>query len=106
LEASLGIAIVKSVYDSWRSKEGGSAELPPWTFGRQTLACLGAWLTESLGGSPEGQRSPGRLDVLQEGNLKGAGAGHPHVLKHELEGKKTRLSEQRALARTQKKRRV
>ena len=56
-----------------------------------------------LGGSPEGQRSPGRLDILQEGNLKGAGAGRPHVLKDELAGKKTGLAEQRALAGTQEK---
>lgn len=26
-----------------------SAELLPWIFGGQTLACLGAWLMESLG---------------------------------------------------------
>jgi len=30
-----------------------------------------------LGGCPEGQISPGRLDVLQEGTLKGLGAGCP-----------------------------
>lgn len=28
---------------------GGSAELLPWTSSRQTLVCLGAWLTESSG---------------------------------------------------------
>ncbi|KAK4812034.1 hypothetical protein QYF61_026172 [Mycteria americana] len=59
-----------------------------------------------LGGSPEGQRSPGRLDILQEGNLKGAGAGRPHVPKDKPAGKKTGLAEQRALAGTQEKRRV
>ena len=53
-----------------------------------------------MGGSPEGQRSPARLDVLQEGNLKGTGAGHPHVLKDEQAGSKTSLAEQRALAGT------
>ncbi|KAK4832789.1 hypothetical protein QYF61_025657 [Mycteria americana] len=47
-----------------------------------------------LGGSPEVQRHPGRLDILQEGNLKGAGAGHPHVLKDEPAGKTTSLAEQ------------
>ncbi|KAK4809932.1 hypothetical protein QYF61_001659 [Mycteria americana] len=62
-----------------------------------------AWLTESLGSSPKGQRSPGRLDILQEGNLKGAGADRPHVLKDELAGKKTSLAEQRDLAGTQEK---
>lgn len=31
---------------------------------------------------------------------KGAGAGHPHVLKNELTGKKTGLAEQRALDRS------
>lgn len=40
-----------------------------------------------LGGNPEGQRSPGSLDTLQEGNLQGGGAGCPHVLKDEKEGK-------------------
>jgi len=28
-----------------------------------------------LGGNPEGQKSPGRLDILQEGNINGTGAG-------------------------------
>ncbi|KAK4832250.1 hypothetical protein QYF61_021602 [Mycteria americana] len=61
-----------------------------------------------LGGSPEGQRSPGRLDILQEGNLKGAGAGCPHVPKDEQVGKKTGLAEQSTLAgsRGKKKKRV
>lgn len=39
-------------------------------FQREILACLGNWLMESLGSSPEGQRGPGQLDILQEGNLK------------------------------------
>jgi len=52
-----------------------------------------------LGDSPEGQRSPGRLDILQERNLKGTGAGHSHVLKDKLVGK-TDLAEQRALGKT------
>ena len=56
-----------------------------------------------LGGSPEGQRSPGRLDILQEGSLQGIGAGRPYVLKDELVGKKTGLAEQRALAGTREK---
>lgn len=34
----------------------------------------------SLRVGPEGQRDPGRLDIAQEGNLKGAGAGCPCVL--------------------------
>jgi len=46
-----------------------------------------------LGGSPEGQRSPGRLDILQEGNLK----VRPHVLNDEPAGKKTSLAELRVL---------
>lgn len=37
----------------------------------------------SLGGNPEGQRSPGSLDTLQEGNLQGGGA----MLRDEKEGK-------------------
>ncbi|KAK4815488.1 LOW QUALITY PROTEIN: hypothetical protein QYF61_003024 [Mycteria americana] len=56
-----------------------------------------------LGGSPEGQRSPGRLDILQEGNLKGTRAGCPHVPKDEPAGKKTSLAEQRTLAGIQGK---
>jgi len=58
-----------------------------------------------LGGSLEGQRSPGRLDILQEGNLKDAGPGHPLVPKDELAGKKTGLTENKALAGTRKKER-
>ncbi|KAK4830258.1 hypothetical protein QYF61_009351 [Mycteria americana] len=41
-----------------------------------------------------------------EGNLKGTGAGRPHVPKDELPGKKPSLAEQRALAGTQGKKRV
>ncbi|GAB0181938.1 hypothetical protein GRJ2_000659100 [Grus japonensis] len=37
------------VFNSRRSKEGGSAELLPWTSTEQALACLGAWLAASLG---------------------------------------------------------
>jgi len=50
-----------------------------------------------------GPKSSGRLDNLQEGSLKDAGAGHPHVLKDKLVGKKTGLAEQRAMAGTQEK---
>lgn len=46
-----------------------------------------------LGGSPEGQRSPGRLGMLQEGSLKDVGAGCLHVPKDEPVGKKTSLRE-------------
>jgi len=53
-----------------------------------------------LGDSPEGQRSPGSLDILPEGNLKGRGAGCLHVPKDEPARKKTSLGEQRALAGT------
>lgn len=59
---------------------GGSAELPPWTCKGQTLA----WLTEPMGGSSEGQRSPGPL--LKEEILEGAGVdspGNTKQLKHE-----------------------
>ena len=68
------------------------------------MAFSGVWLTESLlGGSSEGQESPGRLDILQGGSLKGTGAGCPHVMKDKPVGKKTSLSEQGALAGTQDK---
>jgi len=54
-----------------------------------------------LGGSPKGPMSAGRLDILQEGNVKGAGAGHAHVPKDKMVGKTTGLAEQGALAGTQ-----
>jgi len=54
-----------------------------------------------LGGSPEGQRSPGSLDILQGGNFKGTGAGCRYALKDELVGSKTSLTESRDLAGTQ-----
>lgn len=62
------------------------------------MACLGASLTESLGGAVlKGKGvSPGRLDILQEGKLKGAGAGRPHVLKDGPVGKKMGLTEQKS----------
>jgi len=55
-----------------------------------------------LGDSPEGQSGPGRLDILQEGNIKGTGAGHTHVLKDKLVGN-TSLAEGITLAGTQGK---
>jgi len=56
-----------------------------------------------LGGSPEVQRSPGRLNILQEGKFKGAGAGCPHVLKDKLVGKKAGQAEQRTFPGTWEK---
>ncbi|KAJ7404797.1 hypothetical protein WISP_143561 [Willisornis vidua] len=53
-----------------------------------------------LGGRPTGETSPGKLDILQEENLKNAEADCPHVLKDELVGKKTGLAEQRAFSGT------
>lgn len=57
-----------------------------WILTGQASLYLGTWLTESLGGHSQGQRSPGRLDILQEGNPKGTGVGSPYVLKGELLG--------------------
>jgi len=45
-----------------------------------------------LGGSPEGQMIAGELNIVQERNVKGAGAGHPYVPKNEPAGK-TNLAE-------------
>lgn len=56
---------------------------------------------DSQRGSSEGQMSPGRLDVLQEQNLKGSGAGCPHVPKDKPTQRMTDLAEQRTLAGTQ-----
>ena len=53
--------------------------------------------------SPEGHRGPGRLDVLQGGSLKDAGAGCPHVPQDESTGKTTGLAEQVGLLGLQKK---
>lgn len=47
-----------------------------------------------MGGSPEGQRNSGRLNILQEANLKGTGASHPHVSKEKSAWKKTIVAEQ------------
>ena len=91
------------VFYSWRSKESSQQNCYLGLLeGRLWPVKEPGWQSP-LGGSPEGQRSPGRLDILQEGNLKGTGAGHPHVLKDEPAGKKTSLAEQRALAGTQGK---
>lgn len=43
-------------------------------------------------------RSPGKLDILQEGNLKCIGAAYPHVPKEKPAGKKTSLAKYRVLA--------
>jgi len=74
------------------------AELQLWISGGQTLAFSGCWLT--------GRRSLGSLNALQEGNLKGRGEGHPHVLKDEPKTNKTILAEQRSLVGTQENKRV
>lgn len=47
-------------------------------------------------GSPEGQMSPGRLDVLQEGNPKSTGTDCPHVPKDKTLEKKAGLPEEGA----------
>lgn len=49
-------------------------------------------------------RSPGSLDIFQEGNLKCIGAAHPHVPKEKPAGKQTSLAKYRALSSTQGKR--
>ncbi|KAK4828709.1 LOW QUALITY PROTEIN: hypothetical protein QYF61_000547 [Mycteria americana] len=94
-----------------RGRRGGGVAL----YVRECFVCLELndgddrveCLWSPLGGSPEGQRSPRRLDILQEANLKSTEVGHPHVLKDKPAGKKTGLAEQRALAGTQgEKRRV
>jgi len=46
-----------------------------------------------LGCSPGEQKSAGRLGALQEGNMKGTGVGHTHMLRVELVGKKIYLAE-------------
>lgn len=43
------------------------------------------------------------MDILQEGNLGGARAGHARMLKDEPAAKATDMAEQRALAATQEK---
>ena len=65
-----------------------------------------SWAASREGCSPEGQRTPGRLDSLHGGSLKGTGEGHSHVLKDKLSGKKASLAKQRVLTGTQEKRRV
>jgi len=75
-----------------------SAKPLPWTCRGQTLACLGR-----LGESPDGQKGPGRLDILQGESLKDTGADFPHVPQDELVGKMTSLAEQGAFAGTQEK---
>lgn len=76
--------------------------LPPWSSRGHILTCSGTLLTESLEGSPEGQMSPARLDILQGGNPYSTGTDCPHVPKDETVGK-TDLDEQRAGSRTQVK---
>lgn len=36
-----------------------------------------------MGGHPKGQRNAGRLDILQEGNVKCTETGHPHEVKRQ-----------------------
>lgn len=91
----------QTLYLSFRARRGGWQNCPPgFLEGRlQPVRETGRW--HPLGGSPEGQSSPEKLDTLQEGNHKRARAGCPHGLKDELLWKKTSLSEERAAARAQ-----
>ena len=57
-----------------------------------------------MGESAEGQRGPGRLDILQGGSLKGTVAGCPYVPQDELLGKTISLAEQGALAGSKRRR--
>lgn len=66
----------------------GSVELLCWTLGVQTLAFLWSRLVESLGS----QKSPGRPDIPQEGNLKDADPGHPNMPKDNTSRKQTEQS--------------
>lgn len=65
----------------------------PWASGEQT-SILRRLVDKLLGGIPERERSPGRIDIFEEGNPKSAEVGCPHVPKEELSGKKTSLTEQ------------
>lgn len=67
------------------------------------MNCLGDWLRESLGRAEE-QSSRGRLDTLQEGNIKESGVGCRLVPKNEPM-EKTNLAEQRPLSGAQGKKR-
>lgn len=74
-------------FGSWESKASRTATLGFWR------ADFGLFRTlvereSPLGGSSEGKRGPERLDILQEGNLKSAGADCPCMLKDESVGKK------------------
>ncbi|KAK4815341.1 hypothetical protein QYF61_000173 [Mycteria americana] len=59
-----------------------------------------------LGGSPGRQRSPGRLGILQEGKLKGAGADFHHVPKDELQGRRLAWLNRELWLELRKKKRV
>lgn len=59
-------------------------------------------MRKSLGNSPEEQRGPGGLHILQKENHNGAGAGCPHVAKDEPVGKND-LVEQRIWVELSKK---
>jgi len=70
------------VFNCRRNKEGRLTELPPWSSTGQTLACLEAWLTESLG-----RQSWGAKDSRKAGHssrsLKGARASCPRAERHD-----------------------
>lgn len=83
IEAGLGIAIMRRVFDFWRNKEvGQQIGCPGLLEGR--LDCLGDWMTVSL-------------------QHTGTEAGCSGVPKDELAGKSSGLAEQRALAGVQGK---
>lgn len=68
----------------------------PWASGGQT-GILRRLVEKLFRGIPERERSPGRIDIFEEGNPRSAEVGCPHVPKEELLGKKTSLSEQSVL---------
>lgn len=54
-----------------------------------------------MGDTSEVQKSPERLDTLQERNPKGTEAGRPHMPRDKPAWQKTGLAEQSAVSRAQ-----
>lgn len=77
---------LESLFNSWRSKEQDQhniyLDLPD---GRLQIFF---WSLVDRRHCAEGQRSPGKLKILQEGNLQGTAGGCPRVIKDELVGKR------------------
>lgn len=79
VKAVLGSATTKREFSILKEVRREVSRTASLTSGELSLAGLGLGWESSLGGSPDGQSCPGRLDNLQEENSKDREIGHSNA---------------------------